>query len=107
MLRAEGVQIDPETGAVMRLGEPVPLTRKERLLIRELAAKVGRPVASDEMLTNVWGSQYSGEVQYLRVWVSRLRSKIERNPHSPALIKTVQGIGYLLDAGAESITAEI
>lgn len=105
LLNAAGVQIDPETGAVIRSGQPVPLTRKERLLLRELAVRPGRPVASDEMLTNVWGAQYSSEVQYLRVWVSRLRSKLERNPATPTLIKTVQGIGYLLDAGAESITA--
>jgi len=101
MLRVNGIQIDPESGAVVRHGEPVRLTHKERLLMRELAANAGRPVTSDAMLTNVWGTQYRRELQYLRVWVSRLRSKVEADPASPSLIKTVQGIGYLLDASAD------
>ncbi len=106
MLRVNGLQIDPENGDVIRAGERLRLTRKERQLMRELAAKAGRPVSSDEMLTNIWGAAYRGELQYLRIWVSRLRSKVEADPSSPALIKTVQGVGYLLDAGAEAITAE-
>jgi two-component system KDP operon response regulator KdpE len=53
------------------------------------------------MLTNVWGVEYRRQVQYLRVWVSRLRAKLEPDPASPSLIKTVQGVGYLLDAGAD------
>jgi len=89
----------------VRQGEPVPLTRKERLLMRELAANAGRTVTSDAMLTNVWGVKYRQEVQYLRVWMSRLRSKLELDPATPSLIKTVQGMGYLLDAGSERVTA--
>lgn len=106
LLRVNGLQIDPESGDVIRAGEPLRLTRKERLLMRELAARAGRAVPADEMLTNIWGAAYRSELQYLRIWVSRLRSKVEADPSSPALIKTVQGIGYLLDAGAERITAE-
>lgn len=106
MLRVNGLQIDPESGEVLRQGERLPLTPKERLLMRELAARAGRTVAADEMLTNVWGAAYRSEVQYLRVWMSRLRSKVEADPSNPELIKTVQGIGYLLDAGAEAITAD-
>jgi two-component system KDP operon response regulator KdpE len=105
MLRVNGIQIDPESGAVQRQGETIRLTGKERLLVRVLAANAGRPVASDAMLTDVWGTAYSREVQYLRVWMSRLRSKLEADPTSPSLIKTVQGIGYLLDAGADSVLA--
>jgi DNA-binding response OmpR family regulator len=105
MLRLNGIQIDPESGTVLRHGEPVPLTRKERLLMRELAANAGRTVSADAILTNVWGPKYRREVQYLRVWMSRLRSKLESNPANPSLIKTVQGIGYLLDAGTELVAA--
>jgi two-component system KDP operon response regulator KdpE len=105
MLRLNDIQIDQESGAVTRQGEPVQLTRKERQLMRELAASPGRTVSADSMLTNVWGPSYRREVQYLRVWVSRLRSKLEQDPASPSLIKTVQGIGYLLDAGTERIAA--
>lgn len=106
MLQVNGLQIDPESGDVIRYGELLRLTRKERLLMRELAGKAGRAVPADEMLTHIWGAAYRRELQYLRIWVSRLRSKVEANPSSPTLIKTVQGVGYLLDAGAEAITAE-
>lgn len=106
MLRVNGLQIDPSSGTVIRHGEPLRLTEKERLLMRELAANAGRPVPAAEMLTNIWGAGYQRQVQYLRIWVSRLRAKIEADPSNPALIKTVQGVGYLLDAGAETITAD-
>jgi two-component system KDP operon response regulator KdpE len=105
MLRLNDIQIDQESGAVTRQGEPVQLTRKERQLMRELAASPGRTVSAVSMLRNVWGPSYRREVQYLRVWVSRLRSKLEANPANPSLIKTVQGIGYLLDAGSERVAA--
>ena len=105
MLRVNGLQIDTKSGEASRQGERLPLTRKERLLLRELAAKPGRAVSSEQMLTNVWGASYRGELPYLRVWMSRLRSKLEPASSGPALIKTVQGIGYLLDAGAEPVTS--
>ncbi|TMG06473.1 MAG: response regulator transcription factor [Chloroflexi bacterium] len=105
LLRVNGLQIDTKSGEASRQGERLPLTRKERLLLRELAAKPGRAVSSEQMLTNVWGASYRGELPYLRVWMSRLRSKLEPASSGPALIKTVQGIGYLLDAGAEPVTS--
>jgi DNA-binding winged helix-turn-helix (wHTH) protein len=45
----------------------------------------------------VWGPEYRGDLQYLRVWVSRLRKKLEPDPSNPTLIKTFQGIGYMLE----------
>jgi two-component system KDP operon response regulator KdpE len=51
-----------------------------------------------ELLSKVWGPEYRDDLQYLRVWVSRLRSKLEPDPSNPVIIKTLQGIGYLLDA---------
>jgi|SRR5436309_1180539 len=104
MLRINELQIDTKSGEARRQGEKLPLTRKERLLLRELAIRPGRPVRAEQMLTSVWGASYRDELPYLRVWMSRLRSKLDPNSSGPALIKTVQGIGYLLDAGAEPLT---
>jgi two-component system KDP operon response regulator KdpE len=50
-----------------------------------------------ELLAKVWGPEYRGDLQYLRVWVSRLRKKLEDDPANPRLIKTFQGIGYMLE----------
>ena len=50
-----------------------------------------------ELLTKVWGPEYRDDLQYLRVWVSRVRRKLGAAPGEPGRIKTFQGIGYLLD----------
>ena len=50
-----------------------------------------------ELLTKVWGPEYRDDLQYLRVWVSRVRRKLGAEPGEPGRIKTFQGIGYLLD----------
>jgi two-component system KDP operon response regulator KdpE len=49
------------------------------------------------LLSKVWGPEYIDDLQYLRVWISRLRSKLETDHAQPSVIKTLQGIGYLLD----------
>ena len=44
--------------------------------------------------------EYRNDLQYLRVWVSRLRAKLEPEPSNPTIIRTLQGIGYMLDASS-------
>ncbi len=90
------LEIDLSSGAATRGGRSLPLTRTERLLLRHLAANAGRPVTSTDVITSVWGAGY-GDARHLRVWVSRLRGKVEAG--GSALIKTLQGYGYLLDTG--------
>ena len=79
-------------------GEVVSLTRTEWMLLQHLAANAGKVMLNTELLSKVWGPEYRDDLQYLRVWVSRLRSKLEPDPSNPTIIKTLQGIGYLLDA---------
>ena len=86
-----------------RDGEIVTLTRTEWLLLQVLASNPGKIMLNPELLSKVWGPEYRDDLQYLRVWVSRLRRKLEAEPSKPQLIKTFQGIGYMLDIpGAES-----
>ncbi|MCI0344965.1 MAG: helix-turn-helix domain-containing protein, partial [Chloroflexi bacterium] len=61
----------------------------------------GKVVLHTELLTKVWGPEYRDDLQYLRVWVSRVRRKLGAAPGEPGRIKTFQGIGYLLDVEAE------
>ena len=56
-----------------------------------------RSCSHTELLTKVWGPEYRDDLQYLRVWVSRVRRKLGAEPGEPGRIKTFQGIGYLLD----------
>jgi len=50
------------------------------------------------LLQSVWGNEYSSEKEYLRVFVGRLRKKIEPDPQNPRYILTTPGVGYHLAA---------
>ncbi|MGE0598056.1 MAG: response regulator [Dehalococcoidia bacterium] len=95
---AGDVEIDLTRRLVKKNGEPVALTRTEWLLLQHLAVNSGKVMLNTELLTKVWGPEYRDDLQYLRVWVSRLRAKLEDTPSNPTIIKTLQGIGYLFEA---------
>ena len=96
----DDVEIDLERRIVTRCGELVELSRTEWLLLQHLASNAGKVVLHTELLTKVWGPEYRDDIQYLRVWVSRVRRKLGAKPGEPGRIKTFQGIGYLLDVDA-------
>jgi two-component system KDP operon response regulator KdpE len=93
----DDVEVDLERRIVRRDGEIVQFSRTEWLLLQHLAANAGKVVLHTELLTKVWGPEYRDDLQYLRVWVSRVRRKLGAPPGAPGRIKTFQGIGYLLD----------
>ena len=97
IVRFDDVEIDLERRMVLRNGELVQLSRTEWLLLQHLAANAGKVVLHTELLTKVWGPEYRDDLQYLRVWISRVRRKLGAQPGEPGRIKTFQGIGYLLD----------
>jgi two-component system KDP operon response regulator KdpE len=101
VVRFDDVEIDLERRIVTRGGELVELSRTEWLLLQHLAANAGKVVLHTEMLTKVWGPEYRDDLQYLRVWVSRVRRKLGAKPGEPGRIRTFQGIGYLLDVDPE------
>ena len=75
-------------------GVEVRLTRKEFDLLAYLAANRGRVLTHRMLLQHVWGPEYGSEVQYLRVFVSQLRRKLEPDPHMPRYVLTDVGVGY-------------
>jgi len=93
----DDVEVDLERRTVKRSGELVQLSRTEWLLLQHLAANAGKVVLHTELLTKVWGPEYRDDVSYLRVWVSRVRRKLGAPPGEPGRIKTMPGIGYMLD----------
>jgi len=105
LVRAGDVEIDLDRRLVTRNGDPISLTRTEWLLLQHLAANAGKVMMNAELLSKVWGPEYRDDVQYLRVWVSRLRHKLEPEPADPTIIRTRQGIGYLLDGEAAAAAA--
>ena len=71
-------------------------TRIEWLLLSELIQNAGRFMTYEELLSRVWGPDYRGDIQLLRTWMSRLRSKLEKDRESPQLIRTVPKAGYIV-----------
>ncbi|HEY3317842.1 MAG TPA: response regulator transcription factor [Coriobacteriia bacterium] len=81
-------------------GEQVRLTRIEFDILALLARNADRVVTSRMLLETVWGPEYAGDSQTLRVHVSHLRHKIEAPGDIPRYVLTEPGVGFRLDGGA-------
>jgi DNA-binding response OmpR family regulator len=90
------VTIDLARHRVTISGEPVELTPTEFRLLAYLARNRGRVVLHHTLLREVWGPEYVDELDYLRLYVSYLRHKIEKDPANPEIIRTAWGQGYYL-----------
>jgi two-component system KDP operon response regulator KdpE len=88
------VVVDLGRGAVLKDGVEVRLTPTEYLLIAELARHAHEVMDFRSLLQRVWGPTYADERHYLRVFIQRLRVKLERDPAHPDVILTVPGRGY-------------
>ena len=75
-------------------GKPVRLTPKEFDLLQYLVSNANRPVTHRKLLQTLWGPEYGNEVEYLRVFVSQLRKKIETDPAHPRYVLTEPWVGY-------------
>ncbi len=91
------VTIDFRRHNLLVSGEQKYLTRIEWLLLSQLINNAGRLMLYEELLTRVWGPEYRNDVQILRTWISRLRSKLESDPSNPKLIRTIAKTGYIID----------
>ncbi len=90
----------------VRVGEAaVSLTPTEYNLLYQLAVNAGQLIPHETLLAKVWGPEYRDEVHYLKVYVGRLRNKIEADPQRPVHILTIRGIGYRLAAADERSSA--
>jgi DNA-binding response OmpR family regulator len=90
--------VDFKNRNVVVSGESKYLTRIEWLLLSQLINNTGRLMLYEELLANVWGPEYHDDVQILRTWISRLRNKLESEPGSPQIIRTVPKTGYIIDS---------
>jgi two-component system KDP operon response regulator KdpE len=89
------VQIDLDNQLVTKDGELVHLTPTEFALLREFAIAPGKLLSHAALLRKVWGPGYETETEYTRVYVRRLRAKLE-DPDGPPLIVTEPRAGYRL-----------
>lgn len=89
------LQLDSATGQVYLRNKEINLTVTESRILSHLMRNSGHIVTHSSIAQAVWGDDYPGAADNLKVHIRRLREKIEDNPSSPALIITKPGIGYL------------
>lgn len=83
------------SGHIIRVrGTEVRLSRTEFSLLEQLVSNAGKVLTHRFLLQRVWGPEYGGEAEYLRVYVNRLRQKLETDPSHPRYLLTEPGVGY-------------
>ncbi len=90
--------VDLGAHVVSRAGREIKLTATEYALLRLFVRHPGRVLTHRYILREIWGPKSEEHRQYLRVYVTHLRQKIEQDPTKPSLIKTESGIGYRFGA---------
>lgn len=75
-------------------GQDLDLTPTEYNLLLYLMKNAGRTLTHRAILQHVWGMEYGDEAEYLRVYVGKLRQKIEEDPLRPKYLHTEHGLGY-------------
>jgi two-component system KDP operon response regulator KdpE len=96
IIKAGRLTIDFGARLVTIDGERVQLTPKEYRLLQVLAQHAGNVVTHQHLLKEVWGSPHMHDVHYLRIFVRKLRQKIESDATKPQILLTELGIGYRL-----------
>ncbi len=94
VIKTFNLEIDLSRHLVFRDGAPVNLTATEFKLLAYLANHAGRVLTHRSLLEQVWGFEYIDNIEYLRVYMSQLRHKLEENPKAPRILLSEPGVGY-------------
>ncbi|MBM2824428.1 MAG: two component transcriptional regulator, winged helix family [Dehalococcoidales bacterium] len=90
------LSFDPATRQLLYGQIKIIITQTEASILGCLIKKAGQIAAYSELAETVWGSDYPDSVNSLRVYIRRLRQKIEKDPDNPQVILTRSGVGYFL-----------
>ena len=96
-LTVADLQLDPRRRRVERAGKQIELTAREFDVLELLMRKTGEVLSKQDVLDAVWDFTFDGDPNIVEVYVARLRRKVD-DPFDPALITTVRGAGYRLEA---------
>lgn len=96
VIRSGAVVVDLATRRVTLQGREVTLTATEYSLLRLFLLNPGKVLTHRYILREVWGTAAETKTHYLRVYIARLREKLEANPKLPPLFRTESGVGYRL-----------
>jgi len=86
--------VDIEERKITVNGERIRLTPMEFRLFAALVENAGRVLTHKQLLEKVWGWEYTDDLDYVRIYISHLRQKLEPNPSQPRYIITEPGVGY-------------
>ena len=100
------VEVDLSAHMVTKNGQEVKLTAMEYALLHLLLTNRGKIVMHKNILRELWGPRFESHTNYLRVYMRRLRQKLEDNPEDPKYLVTVSGFGYRLNDKDLSVTQE-
>jgi len=92
------INLDVEGHTLEVRGAHVELTPTEFNLLVLMMRNAGKVLTHEMLLQYVWGPEYGQEAEYLRVYIGRLRQKIEEDPSNPVYIHTEHGVGYHFEA---------
>lgn len=96
IFQAGGITVDLGSRVVLLKGEPVKLTATEYAVLRLFIQHAGKVLTHRQILREIWGASHENQVQYLRVYMARLREKLEPEPTTSPLFLTEVGVGYRL-----------
>ncbi|MEO8718530.1 MAG: winged helix-turn-helix domain-containing protein, partial [Burkholderiales bacterium] len=96
VFRVGALEVDLVRRLVRVEGAEVRLSPKQYRLLQMLVSNAGKVVTHRQLLTDVWGAAHRDDVQYLRVFMRKLRSRLEADPARPRYLLTELGVGYRL-----------
>lgn len=98
IIRQGPFRLNTRTRTLEKDAQRIKLTQTEYAIMSLFMANRGKALSREDILANVWGGDYLGEVKIVDVNIRRLRIKIETDPTEPEYINTVWGLGYKWDA---------
>lgn len=99
------LEIDSDRHQVRVDGKYIKLTPVEFRLLTYLTSNAGRALSFEEILINVWGHEYLGSDDYVHVYISHLRNKIEQDAKNPNYILSIHGVGYIFEKQNSAISS--
>ncbi len=94
VFKFNSVEVDFNSRVVTKAGEPVKLTATEYSLLTLFIRNAGKVLTHGYILKEIWGKAFSDESQYVRIYISQLRKKLEDDPEHPQIFLTESGVGY-------------
>jgi two-component system KDP operon response regulator KdpE len=96
VFKTDHIEVDLTSRTVKVDGKQVKLTATEYALLQLFVRHAGKVLTHRQILKEVWGPNYVEQTHYLRVYMTHLREKLEKNPSTPELLVTESGVGYRL-----------